>query len=158
MAGELRNIFISHIHKDDPNLENLKTLISNGGMDVRDSSITADKPNDASNESYIKSEILAPRIRWCSTMVVYISPQTRDSEWVNWEIEYAERLGKRIVGVWAHGAADSDLPDALDKYADAIVGWKSDRIIDAINGRVNGWETSNGTSRDERPIKRYRCD
>jgi hypothetical protein len=90
-------------------------------------------------------------------MVVYISPRTRDSPWVDWEIEYANKLGKRIVGVWAHGAAECDVPDALDKYADAVVGWNGDRIVDAIDGKVNDWQTSAGELRAARPLKRYSC-
>ena len=157
MAEQTRNIFISHVHEDDDGLGKLKELLGNKGFDIRDGSINAEKPNNASDPNYIKSEILAPRIQWAGAMIVYISPQTRNSEWVDWEIEYAQKIGKRVVGVWAHGAAECDVPEALDKYADAVVGWNGDRIIDAINGKVNDWQTSTGEMRAERPIRRYSC-
>jgi hypothetical protein len=157
MANETRNIFISHVHEDDDGLGKMKDLLSKKGFEIRDGSINAEKPNDASDPDYIKSQILAPRIQWAGVMVVYISPQTRSSQWVDWEIEYANKLGKRIVGVWAHGAAECDVPDALDKYADAVVGWNGDRIIDAISGKVNDWQTSSGELRAPRPIARYSC-
>ena len=89
--------------------------------------------------------------------MVYISPQTKNSEWVNWEIEYAHRLGKRIVGVWEYGANECDVPDALKDYADAVVGWRGDRIIDAINGKIDDWENPDGTPRMPCPIPRVRC-
>jgi hypothetical protein len=157
MTEETRNVFISHVHEDDEGLGKLKELLGNKGFNIRDGSINAEKPNDASNPDYIKSEILAPRIRWAGTMIVYISPQTRNSPWVDWEIEYAHKAEKRIVGVWAHGAAECDVPDALDKYADAVVGWNSDRIIDAVTGQINDWRTPSGELRSDRPIKRYSC-
>ena len=157
MADETKNGFISHIHEDDEGIRNLKNLLGKHGFQLRDSSIRADRPNNASNPDYIKSEILAPRIKWAGTFIVYISPGTRESEWVNWEIEYAQKQEKRIVGVWEHGAAECDIPEALEKYADAVVGWNSDRIVAAITGEINSWSNSNGELRSQQPIKRYRC-
>lgn len=157
MADETKNIFISHIHEDDEGLGKLKGLLKDNGMTVRDYSINADNPNNAHSEEYIKSQILAPRIQQSSTLVVYISPETKDSNYVNWEIEYAEKQGKRIVGVWAHGENGCEVPNALDKYSNAIVGWTGNRIIDAINGKINDGENPDGTQRAPRPIFRHDC-
>ena len=104
MANEIKNIFISHVHEDDPVLPDLKKLVGKNGCEIRDASIDSSKPNDAKNESYIKTEILGPRIQWAGTMIVLISPNTHTSEWVNWEIEYAAKQNKRIIGVFAQGA------------------------------------------------------
>lgn len=133
MPEDIRNVFISHIHEDDKGLKNLKDLVQKGNMMCRDASITTDKFNSATDENYIKYQILAPRINWASVLVVYISPDTKDSKWVNWEIEYAHKQEKRIVGVWERGARDCELPEALERYADAVVGWNGESIIDAIN-------------------------
>jgi hypothetical protein len=157
MQDEIKNVFISHVHEDDDGLGDIKGLLSKHRMAVRDGSINSDKPNNARNHNYIKSEILAPRIKWASTLLVYISPKTKTSDWVNWEIEYAAKCGKRIVGVWAHGANECDIPEALDEYADAVVGWRGERVIDAINGKINNWENSDGTLRGPRQIVRISC-
>ena len=157
MPDEIRNVFISHIHEDDEGIGALKRLLGNTGLQIRDASISADKPNQATNDDYIKSQILAPRIRWASTLVVYVTPQTRASPWVDWEIAYAQRQGKRIVCVWAHGAKDADLPDALDKYHDALVGWNSDRVVGAIMGDIDESTTPSGEPRPMRPIARHDC-
>ena len=113
MPDEIRNVFISHIHEDDDGLSNLKTLLQNNGLQIRDGSITSDSPNNATNEDYIKSQILAPRIRWAGMLIVYVSPRTKESTYVDWEIEYAHKNDKRIIGVWAHGANTTDVPKAL---------------------------------------------
>jgi hypothetical protein len=157
MADELKNVFISHVHEDDAGLAGLKDLIGKGGLTVRDSSINSSNPNDAEDHDYIKSQILAPQIQWASTLLVYMTPKTKESEWVNWEIEYAHKVGKRIIGIYAHGANDCDVPEALEKYADDVRGWNSDGIVDAILGKTNEWHEPSGELRDPRPIVRYGC-
>lgn len=90
--------------------------------------------------------------------MVYITPKTKESAWVNWEIEYAAKQGKRIVGIWEHGAGDCDLPDALKELGDAVVvGWNSDAIIDAILGEKDGWQNPDGTQSQVLPLKRHPC-
>lgn len=157
MADEIKNVFISHIHEDDADLGKLKNLVAKAGLTVRDGSINSSNPNSATDPDYIKTQILAPQIQWASTLVVYITPETKNSEWVNWEIEYAAKMGKRIVGVYAHGANECDVPEALEKYADDVRGWNSDGVIEAIVGKTNEWHAPSGELRDPRPIKRYGC-
>ena len=157
MVDQTKNVFISHVHEDDAGLSKVKDLLTKHGMNIRDSSINSSNPNEAKSVDYIKSGILAPQIQWAGTLVVYVSPDTKNSDWVNWEIEYAHKLGKRIVGVWENGAKDCDLPDALNNYADAVVGWSGGSIIDAINGDCDVWEKPDGSPCDVRPITRHRC-
>jgi hypothetical protein len=151
-----KNVFVSHIHEDDAGLGKLKDLLSSKGVDIRDSSIHKGKFNDAKDPEYIKTQILAPLIKWAGTFVCYISPDTKNSEWVNWEIEYAAKEGKRVVGIWAHGEKECDLPTALSEYADAVVGWNGDSIIDAINGK-DGWENPGGGPCAIVPLRRHPC-
>ena len=157
MPRDIRNIFVSHIHEDDKGLDQFKGLLAKHGMQIRDSSITADKPNSAKNPDYIKTGILAPQIRWAGVLVVYVSPDTKHSPWVNWEIEYAHKQEKRIVGVWEQGARDCELPEALERYADAVVGWNGESIIDAIKGKSNTWYKQDGSEQGYRNIARYSC-
>ena len=152
-----KNLFISHVHEDDGKLQQMKDLLGKSGYEIRDASIDSSKPNNAKNPDYIKSEILAPGIRWAGALVVLISPQTHTSKWVEWEIDYAQKNDTRIVGVWAQGAKDSDVPEALQKYADAVVGWQADQIMDAVKGKINNWTNPDGTERPPRNIDRIDC-
>jgi hypothetical protein len=159
MVG-VRNVFISHVHEDDSLLSDLKNLISRAGMDVRDASITDERPNLARNEQYIKYQILAPKIDWAGTLVVLISHETAFSDYVNWEIKYAVGRGKRVVGVFVQGATDADIPEELGKIGDAAkVGWQGDRVVDAISGDIAEWDDPQcGKPRDpEWRIQRYKC-
>ena len=152
-----KNIFISHIHEDDAGLAKLKALTRAHGLTVRDGSINKAKPNRAKNADYILHRIIGPRIRWCSVMVVYITAHTKDSEWVNKEIMRAAKLGKRIVGVWAHGHAGCEPPENLSMLADAMVGWKGGRIVEALRGDFNGRETEEGAVCPPIQFKRVVC-
>ena len=154
--GDIKNVFISHVHEDDDGLQKLKSLLAAKGLTVRDSSIHTGKFNDAKDPDYIKCDILGPAIKWAGVFICYVSPQTKHSEWVNWEIEYAAKQGMRIVGVWAHGDRDCDLPAALGEYADAMVGWHGDSVVDAINGK-DSWEAPDGGSCATVPLRRHPC-
>ncbi len=159
--SDIKNIFISHIHENDELLPKLKDLIGQAGMDVRDGSINSEKPNEAKDPEYIKTNILAPRIDWASALVVLIDKDTHTSWWVNWEIEYAISQGKRVIGVYAQGATEANIPDMLQKLGDsAIVGWQSQQIVDALNStNSQKWEDpASGNDRNpEWQIKRYTC-
>ncbi|WP_339113973.1 TIR domain-containing protein [Thioclava sp. GXIMD2076] len=157
MSKGSKNVFISHIHEDDAGLADLKNLLKSKGMEVRDGSINSEKPNNAKSPDYIKSQILAPRIDWASTLIVYITPETKNSEWVDWEIERAREKGKTIVGVWEQGSNGCEVPEALDEYGDAIVGWNADRIIEAINGEYERFEDPKGQPLPPRAIRRHPC-
>jgi hypothetical protein len=155
--SDTKNLFISHVHEDDAELHGLKGLLEKAGYTVRNGSIDKSKFNNATDEAYIKSGILAPRIQWAGALVVLVSPQTHLSDWVNWEVEYAEKQGKPIIGVWCQGAQESDLPEALANHADALVGWQAERVIDAIEGRLTNWYGPDGTPREPQPMKHYSC-
>ncbi len=151
-----KNVFISHVHEDDAGLGKLKDLLASKGMNLRDSSIHKGKFNDAKDPDYIKTQLLAPNINWAGTFICYVSPLTKNSEWVNWEIEYAAKQEKRIVGIWEHGEKECELPAALKEYADAVVGWNGDAIVDAINGK-DGWQSPDGGPCPPVPLKRHPC-
>ncbi len=159
--ADKKNVFISHVHEDDALLPDLKDLIGRAGMEGRDGSINSNKPNDAQNEDYIKNSILAPQIQWASTLVVLITHDTAQSWWVNWEIKYACEQGKNVVGVFAQGATDGDIPEELRRLGDAaIVGWQGQRVVDAINGQLGDWDKPGGNGEARGPewsVARYTC-
>ena len=155
-----KNVFISHLHEDDELVPKLKELVENAGMEVRDYSITDDKPNHAHNPDYIKHGILAPKIDLCSTLVVLMTDDTSESDYVNFEIKYAVEHGKRVIGVYARGCTDADNPEELERCGDAaIVGWQGERVIGAINGDISEWDDpESGKSRiPQWSIMRYSC-
>ena len=146
---------LSHRHEDDALIGKLKSLLARNGADVRDSSVNESNFNNAKDPDYIKS-LLADRINWAGTMFVLVTPDTKDHEWVDWEIEYANKHEKRIIGAWGPDSEGCELPEALQFYADAVVEWDDDAIIAALHGADN-WHNPDGTERETMPISRKGC-
>lgn len=142
---EIKNVFVSHYHQDEDNIKKMKDLLGEDYL-IRNYSVTSDKYNNASNKDYIKS-LLRPLIESASVFICLIGPNTHNSEWVDWEIRAAQRMNKLIIGVYIYGAKDSDLPPALEEFADSIIGWRKDAVINAINGKTT-FEKADGTARD----------
>src|SRR5215213_11283056 len=157
MAKKVCNVFISHIHEDDDRLAPLKELLDRNDCQARDSSVNSTNPNRAKDPDYIMRKILQPRIDWAGTMVVLVTPDTKDSDWVNREIEYAHRQDKRIVGIWDLGHKECEVPKMLGEYADAMVAWRADQIIRAIFKDINDWRDPEGNPRADREIPRHNC-
>jgi hypothetical protein len=147
MSESVKNVFISHFNEDEDHINRLKNLLSKNGYILRNSSIDSTKPNDAKNTEYIK-KLLTSGIKWAGTTIILIGPKTHTRPWINWEIKQSLKQGNRIIGVFINGASDSDIPENFEKYGDALVGWISEKIIDAIEGRLNNWEKPDGTPRE----------
>jgi hypothetical protein len=156
MSKDKINIFISHYGGDEKYINSFKEMIG-GAYEVRDSSIVETTPNKAKDEQYIKYQILAPKIDWAGKVVVLIGPKTHERDYVNWEIEYAQKHDKQIIGVFLPGASDSDIPEGLNKYGDSLVTWNKDKIISVINSEKISWENSDGTQRHSITTQRGTC-
>jgi MTH538 TIR-like domain (DUF1863) len=147
-----RHVFISHHHADDAEVDKLTDLLTRNGHEIRNSSIRAKPANQRRlDEGRVKDEtirrLLRMKISWASTVVVLIGKDTHSRPWVDWEIEQANRQGKRIVGVYIRGGTEPDKPSALERYESAIVGWNTDNIVAAIEGTENPFQNPDGTSR-----------
>jgi hypothetical protein len=137
-----KNVFISHHHKDDANVDRLTDLLNRNGFNIRNSSIRAKPSNQKRLEQGLVEDeaikrLLRMKISWAGSVIVLVGKETHSRPWVNWEIDQAHRQGKNIVGVYEHGLKDkADLPPALEKYGmSQVVGWDSDCIISAIEGK-----------------------
>jgi len=147
-----RHVFVSHHHADDAEVDKLTGLLRRQGYDIRNSSIRAKPANQRRLErGEVKDEtirrLLRMKISWASRVVVLIGKDTHSRPWVNWEIEQANKQGKRIIGVYIQGGTDADKPAALEQYASAIVGWNSHSIMAAIDGTDNPFELPDGSPR-----------
>ncbi|MEI6947328.1 TIR domain-containing protein [Paraflavisolibacter sp. H34] len=150
-ASKRRHLFISHHHADDSEVTKLTSLLSNKGYDIRNSSIRAKPENQRRlDEKRVSDEVikrlLRMKISWAGTVVVLIGKDTHKRPWVDWEIDKAKEQGKRIVGVFARGGTDADIPQGLKDYSSAIVNWNSESIMKAIDGE-NIFQNPDGSGR-----------
>jgi len=138
--SETKNVFISHHHKDDASIDGLSRLLNGKDYKIRNSSIRVNPNNQSRLEKGEVSEntikrLLRMKMKWAGSVIVIVGDKTHTRKWVNWEIEEAQRQGKAIIGVYENGLKDKvPVPEALEKYASAMLGWDSKKIIDALNG------------------------
>lgn len=141
MFDKIKNVFVSHHHKDDASIDDLKDMLSGKGYQLRNSSIRVKPENQKRLDQNKVSDrtiarLLRMKMRWASQVIVIIGKETHKRPWVNWEIKAAHQLGKSIIGVYENGLKDQvEIPENLKKYATSIVGWKSDSVIDALEGK-----------------------
>ena len=140
MADKIKNVFVSHHHKDDASVDGLTGMVSSKGYQLRNSSIRVNPDNQKRLDKNQVSDrtierLLRMKMRWASQVIVVIGKETHQRPWVNWEISAAHKLGKPIIGVYENGLKDQvEIPDNLKKYATSIVGWRSESVVDALEG------------------------
>ncbi len=142
MTDKIRNVFVSHHHKDDASVDGLTAMVSGKGYQLRNSSIRVKPDNQKRIDNKQISDktiarLLRMKMRWASQVIVVIGKETYQRDWVNWEIKAAHQLGKPIIGVYENGLKDQvEIPENLKKYATSIVGWRSDSVVDALEGKT----------------------
>jgi hypothetical protein len=56
------------------------------------------------------------------------------SDWIDFEISFARRIGRPIIGIRPWGS--ERIPAAIQNAATEIVGWNTDSIVSAIRRRA----------------------
>lgn len=141
MTDKIKNVFVSHHHKDDASVDGLSDMVSGKGYQFRNSSIRVNPENRARLDQKKVSDrtierLLRMKMRWASQVIVVIGKETHERPWVNWEIKAAHQLGKPIIGVYENGLKDQvEIPENLKKYATSIVGWRADSVISSLDGK-----------------------
>lgn len=154
MKNKEKNIFISHHNRNNDDVQLLQRLIDTNGYTLRNVSV-----DDAENEEDIYG-FIRPFLDWAGVMIVLIDEETCTNDWVNWEIEQAQKLGIRVIGVYANKLKQENptLPESFTLCANALVGWTGNSIIHAIDGKINHFQNPDGTSTpDTWSSKRSEC-
>ncbi len=73
---------------------------------------------------------LRDQVRPADVMLVLAGMYSARSGWMDWEMEFARRIGKSIIGVRPWG--NVQLPVVVQNNAVEIVGWNTDSIVSAI--------------------------
>jgi hypothetical protein len=93
----------------------------------RDLSVPEHDPLDTDD---MLQKNLRDQIRPADVMLVLAGMYTARSQWMDWEMDFARRIGKSIVGVRPWG--NVQLPVVVQRNADEIVGCNTDTIVAAI--------------------------
>jgi hypothetical protein len=129
----MRRLLISHSWSAPESHTRLTSLLARRGYEFFDHSVLKEDPLDVMSEADLRHQ-LADRISHVSTVVVAATEDAHKKRGVRFEIEEAVRAGKRIVAVKPLGLASAPIPKIIDQYADAIVGFRAENIVAAIEG------------------------
>lgn len=95
-------------------------------------SVPIDNPVDAHSKRELKQKI-TNKINLSNVVIILSGMYAIYSEWIDYEIDEAVRLGKYIIGVRPWG--QERVPKKIQDNADIMVGWNSSSVISAIKAR-----------------------
>jgi hypothetical protein len=119
-----KNLFISFAYEDANEVNLLRGQAKNENSDIEFNDWSVKDAFDSKNADYIKRQI-TERIKQSSTTVVYVSEQTQNSPWVNWEVNKSIELGKKVIAVHKGDTPPRSLPDSVKANQQInVVQWK----------------------------------
>ena len=150
-------VFISHQKKDANLCKKIAEYIKKAGIDVYFDENDVDL-NRSKKQLNLKGVVSAIQkgINKSSHMLCVISPNTRISQWVPWEVGYGYVKVQNLSVLTLKGLSDDDLPEYL-KVVDIIRGTKSlneylSKLVDKHQSRKNlSVLTLKGLSNDDLP-------
>lgn len=125
------NVFISFASEDLNDVNMLRAQAKNENSDIEFNDWSLKKPFDSKDAEYIKRGI-RERIRQCSVTVVYISDNTVNSKWVDWEIRETIAMGKGVVAMHKGDRPPTHLPKAVLDNKVPVVPWQQKALAKAI--------------------------
>jgi hypothetical protein len=157
MASEVNSVFICHGSSDKKGLGELVALIEAAGISVVLHQVESSSTLGKQAIADLKSKIYQAKIANTLAIVIYIDASIFDNDLVDWAIRQAAKLNKRVVGIWARTVDRCDRPQAINDYADAVLGWNGTSPVDGVLGKFDGCECPDGNVCEKQRIKRHDC-
>lgn len=132
-----RRVFISYEGNDRMKAKGFRLLRWNENVDVEFYDRHLLDPVDSSNDQYIQ-RCIRDQMRGTSVTVVLVGENTKDSDWVEYEIERSLKEGNGLVAIKIDDdISDEDVPDKLKENGAEIIDWDPDEFDDAIERAAN---------------------
>lgn len=129
------NVFISHSWQHTDDLKNLKNLLENRGyFNVEFKQVEPESPINSERSAYIKS-VLKKNIEESNVVLGIAGIYASYSEWMDWELSTAIKLGIKVVGIIPRG--QERVSQTVTKYSSENVRWNTESIVDAIRRNSN---------------------
>lgn len=123
-------VFISHSWSHVDDLKNLRKLLTEKEyFNVEFKEVAPSNPIDSDNSNYIK-RVLTQNINDSDIVIGIAGLYASHSDWIEWELNKAEKLGKPIIGVKPRG--NSKISKIVANKAIEIVSWNTNSIVSAI--------------------------
>lgn len=129
---EKRNVFISFVSEDLQDVNLLRGQAKNESSDIEFIDHSLKEPIDSKKADYIKQKI-REKIERSSVTVCFLSNNTSQSRWVDWEIRESIRLGKGIVAMYKGDTPPKILPSVIKEHGVKPVPWNQKYITNSID-------------------------
>jgi hypothetical protein len=124
------NVFISHSWSHHSDLEALRNLINlRAYFHASYSEVSRDEPINSLNASYIKTR-LKEKLQSSDVIIALAGIYASHSEWMEWELDTAQALGKKIIGLVPRG--NERVSTMVSSRSSSIIRWNTESIITAI--------------------------
>ena len=128
---EKRNVFISFPYEDLGEVNLLRAQAKNENNDLEFNDYSLKEPYNSERAEYIKAGI-RERIRQASVTLVYLSENTSQSQWVEWEARESKTQGKGVICVHKGDNPPSKLPSFVKELGLKVISWKHKEMSEAI--------------------------
>ena len=125
--GGQHNVFISFSSDDLNEVNLLRAQAKSENSNIKFNARSLKTPFDSERADYIKRDI-RERIRQCSVTVVYVSDNTANSKWVDWEIQESLAMGKSVVAVHKGNTPPKRLSKAITDNQIQFVPWNQNQL------------------------------
>jgi len=122
------NVFISHAWNYNEDYYRLEQFL-NGAPNFSWNNLSVPEHDPILNSEQLTSQ-LNNQMRPANVFLILAGMYVAHSEWIQYEINFARRIGRPIVGIRPWGAVN--MPQAVQNAANEVVGWNTDSIVSAI--------------------------
>jgi hypothetical protein len=120
-------VFISHAwHRSSDYHRIVRFLDEAGNFRWVDLSVPEHAPLSAADLAYEIRNQLRPS----DVFLIVAGMYSAHSEWIEFEVSFARRIGRPIIGIWKRGSVR--LPSIVERSATEVVGWNGNSIVRAI--------------------------
>lgn len=124
-----KNIFISHAWNYNHDYCTIIEWLDRSPILYHNYSVPRHDPVDANNTLKLK-KALTEQIKHASIVIIIAGMYASYSNWIQYEIDEAVRMGKKIIAIKPRG--NERLPLAIQMAAHKTVNWNSTSLVDAV--------------------------
>jgi hypothetical protein len=125
-------VFISHAWRYDDDYYRVEKML-NQAPNFQWKNLSVPRHDPILNSEQLTKE-LHNQMRPSEAFVILAGMYVSHSDWIQYEINFARRIGRPIIGIKPWG--NTVIPKAVQDGADEIVGWNTDSIVAAIRKRA----------------------
>lgn len=121
-------VFISHAWRYSESYTRVVSFLNEApNFNWRNLSVPEHDPVESSEKLTAR---LNDQMRPANVFLILGGMYVSHSEWIQYEIDFARRIGRPIIGIRPWGS--ERMPDAVTRASREIVGWNTDSIVSAI--------------------------